>query len=320
MLLRLTRRYETALVAIAVLFALLPAVANSYTLFIGNMTAIYVLLAVGLNILLGYTGLLAFVNGALFGMGAYATAILRTDVGLPYVLALPGGAVIAMAIGVLIALPALRLTGLYLALSTVAFAQFSWWAFLHWDFLTNGPSGVQFAPVDYAGLDRDLAHYYVSLAVAVVAVVLVRNVLRTRLGRALVAVRESEVAAETLAIDLTRYKTLAFAISALLAGFAGGLFAPLLGIVVPESFDLFQVIIQFAMVILGGVGSLFGSVVGAVALVWMQELLRSFRDLQEIAFGAMILLTVLFFPGGIAGFMRRWVRGWREPMERGRVR
>ncbi len=317
MLIRTALRFETTLVVLLALFLALPLVANSYTLFVGNMTFIYVILAVGLNVLLGYTGLLAFMNGALFGVGAYATAILRTDFGLPYGLALPAGAVAAMAIGVLIALPALRLSGLYLSLATIAFTQFALWAFLHWDAVTGGPTGVRMAPIAYGFATRDIAHYYVSLAMAVAAVVAIRNVLRSRIGRALVAVRESEVGAETLAIDLTRYKTLAYALSALLAGLAGGLFAPLLGLVVPESFDLFQVIIQFTMIIVGGLGSIAGAVIGAVVLVWVQEALRAFKELQEIAFGGMILLTVLFFPGGVAGFIRRRLPGWREPLGRG---
>ncbi len=304
--------------AVAVLFALvLPLYANKYVVFAANLAFVYIILATGLNVLLGYTGLLAFVNAALFGVGAYGMAILRTHYGVPYAVALPAGAVVALVIGVLVALPALRLSGLYLALATIAFAQFAFWVFSHWDSVTGGPSGVRVAPVDYLlPVEWDVAHYYVSLAIACAVIWLTANLLRSRIGRSFVAVRESEVAAESLAIDITRVKTIAYGLSAFLAGLAGGLFGPMLSLVVPESYDLFQVIVQFAMVIVGGLGSLAGSVIGAVALIWLQEALRAFKELQEIAFGGMILLTVLFLPGGIVQLIRNLLPSWKEPLRR----
>jgi len=316
-MLRIVTPRSLGLAAVAVLAAL-PAFANNYLLFVGNLTLIYVILTVGLNLLIGHTGLLAFMNGTLFGVGAYATAILRLDLGWSYGLAIPGGALVAMAIGVLVALPALRLAGLYLALATVAFAQFILWVLLHWDRVTRGPSGIQVPQVDYAPLASSFeqGHYYVTLAVVVTVVWLTVNLLRSRYGRAFVAIRESEVAAESNGIDLTRYKTLAYAVSALYAGLAGGLFAPLLGIVVPESFDLSQVIVQFAMVTVGGLGSVAGAVIGAIGLVWLQEALRAFKELQEVAFGGMILLTILFMPGGVAAMLKRRLPAWREPLRR----
>jgi branched-chain amino acid transport system permease protein len=297
-------------------FAILPLFANDYVLYVGNVTAIYVILAIAMNITIGHTGLLSFVNGALFGVGAYTTAILKSWVHLPYVIALPSSAIAALIIGLLIALPALRLSGLYLAMATVAFAQTALWVFLHWDPVTGGATGIQVAPVAYPVSRPDVAHYYVSLVVATLVVVLSSSMLRSRIGRAFVAIRESEVAAESLAIDLVRFKTLAYAISAMLAGLAGGLFAPLLGLVVPETYDMAQVIVQLAMAVVGGLGSVAGSVLGAIILVWMQEWLRAFKELQEIAFGGMILLTILFMPGGVAGLLRKWVPAWRETFHR----
>ena len=302
---------------VAIGLAVLPLFANDYVLYEGNVTSIYIILAVALNLILGYTGLLAFTNGVLFGVGAYAAAALTSRAGIPYLLALPSSAVVAMVVGVVIALPALRLSGLYLAMASVAFAQTAEWVFLHWDWATGGPSGVRMAMIRYPIIGQsETAHYYVSFAVACIVVVLVRNLLRSRIGRAFVAIRESEVGAESLAIDITRYKTLAYAASALLAGLAGGLFAPLLGLVVPESYDLSQIVLQFAMVVVGGLGSVFGSIVGAIGLVWMQEALRAFKELQEIAFGGMILLTILFLPGGLMGFVRARLPGWREAFSR----
>jgi branched-chain amino acid transport system permease protein len=316
-MLRIVNPRNLGLVALAALAAW-PAFANNYLLFVGNLTLVYIILTVGLNLLIGYTGLLAFMNATLFGVGAYATAILRLDLGWPYGLAIPAGALVTMVLGVLVALPALRLAGLYLALATVAFGQFILWILLHWDRVTRGPSGIRVPQVDYAPLTASFeqAHYYVTLAVVVAVVWLTVNLLRSRYGRAFVALRESEVAAESIGVDLTRYKTLAYAVSALYAGLAGGLYAPLLGIVVPESFDLTAVIVQFAMVTVGGLGSVAGAVIGAVGLVWLQEALRAFKELQEIAFGGMILLTILFLPGGAAAMLKRRLPGWREPLRR----
>jgi branched-chain amino acid transport system permease protein len=303
---------------LAIVFAaVMPAFANQYTIFVGNLAFIYIILSLGLNLLLGYTGLLAFVNAALFGIGAYAAAMARTKFGVPYGLALPIGGVAALAVGVLVALPALRLSGLYLALASISFAQFAVWVFAHWDPVTGGPTGIRVAAIDY-GLPGswETMHYYVSLAICIVLVAATSNILRSRIGRSFVAIRESEVAAEGLAIDLTRTKTAAYGLSAFYAGIAGGLFAPILTLVVPESYDLFQVIVQFAMVVVGGLGSIAGSVLGAVGLVGIQEALRATKELQEIAFGGMILLTVLFLPSGIAGLLQKYLPEWREPLRR----
>ena len=307
----------SVLLAIGAVFAVLPFFANNYLLYVGNVTSVYVILAIALNVVIGHTGLLTFVNGALFGIGAYTAAALKTWYGVPFYIALPASAAVAAAIGTVIALPALRLSGLYLAMATVAFAQTAHWIFLHWDGVTGGPTGIRVTPVDYPLVaNHDIAHYYVSLVVAVIVVIAVSNIMRSRVGRAFVAIRESEVGAESLAINITRFKTLSYALSAMLAGLAGGLFAPLLGLVVPETYDMSQVIVQFAMVIVGGLGSIAGSVIGAVMMVWMQEWLRAFKEFQEIAFGAMILLTILFMPGGIVGMLQKRLPSWRESFHR----
>ena len=308
---------RSVLLIIAAAFAALPLFANNYLLYVGNVTSIYIILALGLNIVIGHTGLLTFVNASLFGVGAYTMAALKTWYGVPFALALPLSAIAATLIGTLIALPALRLSGLYLAMATVAFAQTALWIFLHWDRVTGGPTGIRVTPVDYPfGMNADIAHYYVSFVFAILVVIFVSNVMRSRIGRAFVAIRESEVGAESLAVDVTRFKTMSYALSAALAGLAGGLFAPLLGLVVPETYDMSQVIVQFAMIVVGGLGSVAGSIIGAVVMVWMSEWLRAFKELQEIAFGAMILLTILFMPGGVVGLLQQRIWNWREPFHR----
>lgn len=299
-------------------FALAPLVTNPYELFVGNLMLIYIVLAVALNILIGYAGQLVFANGALFGIGAYATGLLMLDGGWPFWLALPVGGLITMGAGVLVAFPALRLRSLYLALATVAFAQFTLWVFIHWNDVTHGAEGIILPKLDFSPFDvsPSVGIYYTSLVITAGLVWAAWNLVRSRFGRALVALRKSEVAAAAMSINITRTKTLAYGISALYAGLAGGLFAVLLGVVVPEQFNLFQIVIQFSIVVVGGLGSFWGVVIAAILLVWVQEAMRGLQELQEIGFGALLLVTLLFLPGGLAAALRRLVPAWREPRSR----
>jgi branched-chain amino acid transport system permease protein len=300
----------------AIVFALVPVLLSPYYTYIATIALIHVLLAVGLNVVLGFTGQLVFANGVLFGVGAYATGLLRVDAGLPFWLALPAGTVIATIIGVAVAMPALRLRGLYLALATIAFAQFALWVFIHWDSVTHGVSGAVIPPVDFSPLtvSAPTAMFYLTFAIVIAGVALVVNLLRSRIGRAFVAIRESERAAEALAIDVRRYKMLAYLVSALYAGLAGGLFGCVVGAVVPDQFNLFQIVLQFCMVLVGGIGFVWGSVIGAVAIIGLQELLRGLQELQELGFGLLLLLTVLFLPGGLCAMLARHVSGWSEDL------
>jgi branched-chain amino acid transport system permease protein len=302
------------LVALAAAFALLPAFGNPYTLYTANLAMLYVILAVGLNLLVGYAGQLAFANAAMFGIGAYGAGLLQVKLGLPYWLALPGGAASAMLIGTTMAFPALRLSGIYLALATLAFAQATQWVFLNWEDVTFGATGFRVPRVDFAPLPISNPHgiYYLSWALTIALTVLAWNSVRSRIGRAFVAMRDNEIAAEALGIDLLRHKIMAFALSGFYAGVAGGLYCGLLNYVAPEGFDLFQMVIHKAMVVVGGVGSVVGSVIGATLLVWMLEVLREFKSLQEVAFGAVLLVFVLFMPEGIVSFLRRVLPGWAE--------
>ncbi|MGE0718806.1 MAG: branched-chain amino acid ABC transporter permease [Alphaproteobacteria bacterium] len=306
-----------ALVGIALL-AVIPGFANPYVVFVANQLMLYVMLAVGLNILVGFAGQLAFANAAMFGIGAYGTGLLQVHFGLPYFVAAPAGAAMAMLIGLAMAWPALRLSGLYLALATLAFAQFTLWVFLHWEAVTFGAGGFKVPPPSFAPLPiaSNVGIYYLSLIVMSGLVVLAWNVVRSRIGRAFVAIRDGEVAAQALGIDLLRYKAIAFGMSGLYAGIAGALHSALLNYVSPEGFDLFQMVLHKAMVVVGGLGSLAGSVVGAATLTLLLELLREFKSIQEIVFGAMLLAFVIFMPDGIVAAIRKRRAGWEEPLRR----
>ncbi|HYB40362.1 MAG TPA: branched-chain amino acid ABC transporter ATP-binding protein/permease [Candidatus Methylomirabilis sp.] len=314
---RLVGRPSVLGLALAVL-VLLPAVANPYLVYVASIALLYVILAVGLNLLLGYAGQFAFANAALFGIGAYATGLGQLKLGLPFWIALPAGAVFTALAGLLVALPALRLSGLYLAMATMAFAQFTQWAMLNWESVTFGAGGFRLPPPSFSPLFASSATgvYYLTLAVTTALVAAAWNAVRSRVGRALVALRDSEVAAESLGIGLARTKTMAFAMSAFYAGTAGGLYSATLNFVAPEGFDLFQMVVHFSMVVVGGLGSVWGAVLGAGLLVGVQEALRAFKGAQEIAFGLVLMISIVFLPEGLISLLRRRVPGWDEPLRR----
>jgi branched-chain amino acid transport system permease protein len=312
----LSRRVMLPLL-LAVLVAC-PFLLNPYLVFVISALFVYVILALGLNLLLGYAGQFAFANAAFFGIGAYSTSLLKIHAGVSFWFGLPLGALCTAVIGVGVGLPALRLSGLYLAMATLAFAQLVQWVLIHWQSFTFGAGGIKvphpgFGPSPF-GHETNL--YFLCLAVAALAVVATWNIVRSRIGRAFVAIRDSEVAAQALGVDLARYKTIAFALSAFYAGIAGGLQSALLGYVAPEGYSLFQMVIHFAMVVVGGIGSVTGSVLGAALLTALPEILRTFKSVQEVVYGAILMLCIIFLPDGLYGLVRRHVPGWRETLHR----
>jgi branched-chain amino acid transport system permease protein len=296
----------------------LPVFANQYTLFVGNLMLLYIILALGLNILVGFAGQLAFANAAIYGIGAYGTALLQVHLGWSFWVAAPVGAVLAMVIGTLLAFPALRLSGIFLALATLAFAQATQWVLWHWEKVTFGAGGFRAPAPDFGWLSikQDYGVYYVTWAVTLLLLLFMWRIMRSRIGRAFVAMRDGEIAAQALGIDLLTYKAMAFALSSFYAGAAGALYSGLLGYISPEGFDLFQMIIQKAMIVVGGLGSVVGSVLGASLLVYVMELLREFKSTQEIVFGALLVGFMVFQPNGLVVFMKRWLPGWEEPLRR----
>jgi branched-chain amino acid transport system permease protein len=294
----------------------LPAFANQYTLFVGNLMMLYIILALGLNILVGFAGQLAFANAAIYGIGAYGTALLQVHLGWSFWFAAPVGAVLAMVIGTLLAFPALRLSGIFLALATLAFAQATQWVLLHWQPVTFGAGGFRVPPPDFGWIPikQDYGIYFLSWGVTVVLLLFAWRIMRSRIGRAFVAVRDGEIAAQSLGIDLLTYKAMAFALSSFYAGAAGALYSSLLGFISPETFDLFQMIIHKAMIVVGGLGSVIGSVLGASLLVYLMEVLREFKSTQEIVFGALLVGFMVFQPNGLVVFLKRWLPGWEEPV------
>ncbi|MEW6751317.1 MAG: branched-chain amino acid ABC transporter permease [Candidatus Latescibacterota bacterium] len=309
------------------------ALAGNYLVYLLNLTAIAVIVALGLNLLCGTTGLISLGHGAFVAVGAYTTAVLTARLGLPFWVALPASAALAGLMGVVVGLPALRLKGLYLALATLGFQLITEHVILRWEGLTGGASGMAVPRPVLAGLtlDTDARCWHLTAALAVLLALGLANLKRSRYGRALAAIRDSDVAAEAVGVDLARYKTLAFGISAAYAGLAGSLLAGYLGYVGPDHFGILLSIEYLAMILVGGLGSLLGAVLGAVVITLLPEGVRylagalgdafpraAVPDLRSLAVGLLLVLVIVFAPEGLAGRWRRLREYWTTwPFDRG---
>lgn len=288
----------------------LPLATDPYSQYVVNLALVYAVTATGLNLVMGFAGQLSFANSAFMGIGAYGTALLMKHLGLPFLLALPLAGLGTGVLGFVVGLPAVRVRGLYLALLTIAFLSFCSWVFVHWNAVTLGSTGMRFPVTRLFGvrLSGDAQKFYVIYAVALAMIGLAVVIVRSKWGRAFVMVREAELAAQANGIDLMLTKALAFAVSAFFAGVGGGLFGLTIEFLVPGSFGLLQMVMQFAMVLIGGLGSIAGGLIGAVLMTVMPELLREVPGAEEIAYGVLMVVFIVFMPDGIAGALRR--RGW----------
>lgn len=309
------RRYGL-LIVLGVL-CLLPLAINDYLLFVANTMLVYCLVAVGLNIVIGYLGQLAFASAAFFGIGAYVTGLSMVHLGLSYPLAMVAGTICGGLAGALVGLPALRVRGYYLAIITLAFGELMRWMYVHNDSITFGSGGFNMPDVTLFGfLLTGTGKYYLFLATMVVGLGATSLLLRSRYGRAFVAVRNNEPAAASLGIEVNRTKVIAFAWSGLITGLAGALYAALNGRVSPDTFGISQMLMHFAIVMIGGLGSLFGSLVGAVLLTGLPELLRNFPGLEEIVFSLLLIIVLFFMPKGISGFLSMHLPSLQERLYR----
>lgn len=315
--------------------ALFPFLFKNYYVYVANYMAINVIVAIGLNILVGYTGQISLGHSGFFAIGAYATLALMSKVGLPFVIALPAAALATALFGFLIGLPALRLEGPYLSIATLGFGLtitrvigriefFGGRQGLHAPELTIGPW--------HLNSDRDF--YYLLITLTVILTVAARNIIKTKVGRAFIAIRDADIAAETMGVNLMYYKTLAFAVSAFYTGLAGGLYAFVLRFIEPELFGLLMSILFLAMVVVGGLGSIFGAIAGACLLswldlelrnilsipylgLWLEALSKSYfsitgvSNIQFILYGLIMVLIMIFEPLGLYGFWIRTKIYWR---------
>ncbi|MEJ2723812.1 MAG: branched-chain amino acid ABC transporter permease [Deltaproteobacteria bacterium] len=316
-------------IALIIFLALFPSLFKNYYVYVANYMAINVIVAIGLNILVGYTGQISLGHAGFFAIGAYTTVTLMLKVHLPFILALPAAALATALFGFLIGLPALRLEGPYLSIATLGFGLTITQVIGRIDFF-GGRQGLH-APELAIGpwhLDSDRDFYYLLLTMTVILTLTARNLIKTKVGRAFVAIRDADIAAETMGVNIMYYKTLAFAVSAFYTGLAGGLYAFVLRFIEPQLFSLLMSIIFLAMVVVGGLGSIFGAITGACLLSWLDLELRNIlsipylgtwlealsksyfsitgvSNIQLIIYGLIMVLIMLFEPLGIYGF---WIR------------
>jgi ABC-type branched-subunit amino acid transport system ATPase component/ABC-type branched-subunit amino acid transport system permease subunit len=288
----------------------LPSILEPYRLFLATLVCIYVVIVIGLNVVMGYSGQISIAQAAFMGVGAYTTAILMDRFGVHLLLALLVSVVFTTVLGFVVGLPALRIAGHYLALATLAFQLIIENIIFSWDSVTNGPRGIPVPDVELFGFNmRDAPLYFLTLFFAVVVFLFVRNLVLSRTGRSWRALRDQSLAAVVFGIGPARYKTMAFATSAALAGLGGGLFAITVGYLDPLAFNLWESVKQLTMVLFGGLGTLYGPVLGATLLEVLPSLLTGFEEHSLLIFFIILLLVILFFPGGLAeGFRRLSVR------------
>lgn len=280
-------------------------------------TAMYSLLAIGQNLITGYVGLLSLCQASFFAIGSYTTAILTTAYGYSFWVTLPIGGILAALSGILVGLPTLRLKGDYLAIATLGFGEIVKNILTNWDSLTNGPLGIQNIPM-ISIFGHKISPYsklsFLSIMIITVVIFyfLYEHLVRTRLGRAFEAIREDEIAASSLGINVTLYKVVAFALGAFIAGIAGSFHATYILSVVPNSYNFMVSILILCMVVLGGMGNFKATILAAFLLQLVSELPRLLRltsiippQFNQILFGLILVLLMIYRPQGILGRPRK---------------
>lgn len=309
------RNAAQAVLFFALLLAVPFALPNEYYLSICILGSLNAVIAVGLNLLMGYAGQVSLGHAAFYGIGAYVTAICTTRLGLPIPVGMAAGIALATVVAWIVAVPTLKLKGNYLAMATLGFGIIVSIVFNEAVDLTGGPSGYVGIPrlaLFGHAFDTDRGYYNLMAAVLTLVVLLALNLMKSRTGRALRALHVSEKAAASLGVDIAAHKRFVFVLSAALAGLAGVLYAHYLSFIAPASFGFAFSVQLVVMVVLGGMASVWGSVAGAFFLTALPEALREFEDIDILVYGAILVLTIMFLPDGLAGGLGRLVRKLRR--------
>lgn len=302
---------------------LIPLIVGSfsfgpYLLYTLSLSGIYVVLILGLNLLVGYTGQISICHASLLAVGAYSAAILSMGLHLPFFLVMILSGCISALVGLIVGIPALRLKELYLAITTMGFSFIIDEVILQWESLTHGSYGytVSRPEIGSFSFESNKSMYYLILVTALISIVITKNIFRSPLGRAFISIRDSEISAKTLGIDIARYKIIAFAISAFYAGVAGSLYAYFFTFIGPDNFTIGLSILFLIMVIIGGMGSIPGSIMGALFLTFLPEAIRIGKDympsyvrtlegMDAIFYGGILILFIIYEPTGLYG---RWLK------------
>ena len=301
------------LIGLALLLAaacVLPFLVSNYRVFQLTLTLVYAIALLGLNMLTGYNGQISLGHGAFYAIGAYVAAVLMDKFGVPYGLTIPAAGVVCLVVGFLFGLPALRLEGVYLALATfalgVAMPQIlKYKGFEHW---TGGVQGIVIVkpePPEWSGLTQDQWLYFVVLVCAVALFVIGWNILRGRMGRAMVAIRDQPIAATAMGVNTAMVKSLTFGVSAMYTGIAGALGAIVIQFVAPDSFNVFLSITLVVGVVIGGLASIPGAIYGALFIQFIPNVADQISKAAPWAiYGIFLIVFMYVMPGGVAGFFR----------------
>jgi branched-chain amino acid transport system permease protein len=294
-----------------VLAVALPPLLGSYYHYLAALTLINIIMAVGLNILTGNAGQMSLCNSSFMAIGAYATTYLSAKLGMGYWAALPLAGVLSAGCGFLLGFPALRLRGFYLAVVTLGFLEISQILIEQLPNITGGVRGLSSPRPAIFGqvLSSDLSFFYVILAIALATIWCAYSLLRSPTGRAFEAIRCSEAAAQAVAVPLAQTKLAAFMISAFFGGIGGGLFASLVGFIDPLEFGVWTSVRHVVFIVVGGLGSIAGSILGAITMTVLPEVLRGFKEYNELVFGGVLLTVLILMPQGVVSLgptMRSW--------------
>jgi branched-chain amino acid transport system permease protein len=315
-----TRLSKFLIYAFVAALLVCPFMLSDYQLYVMNLIFIAVVGAVGLNILTGYTGLISLGQGAFMGVGAYAAGWFSLNLPLPFYVSIPLAGAVTAVFGAFFGIPSLRLKGLYLSIATLAAQFIIEFLFVRLEPVTGGVTGlsIDYAKIGTIEIDSDFSFYYLALVVCVLMTLAAVNMMRTKLGRAFLSIRDNYIAAEAMGINLFRYKLTSFAVSSFYAGVAGAMWAYYTTIITPENFTIGVSIQYLSMIIIGGLGSILGSIYGAVFIVILPEILQTISDwagnyypnltqiigsIKEGVFGLVIIFFLIFEPEGM---VRRW--------------
>ncbi len=286
---------------------------SDYGLYLVNLIAVTSILALGLTVVTGIAGQISLAQAAFSAIGGYGAVLLAGSLGVPFAVAVLPAAAAAAGAGYVLGFPALRLEGPYLALVTLGFTAIVQTGLVHWTSVTNGQLGLAVPPLTVGGRaltsSRDLS--FVIVPLTVVVFLAVGRLLRSRVGRALHALRQSEAAAQVLGIDLAYHKTLAFALSAFLGGLGGALQAVLTTFLSPDTFGILDSIYFLVVIVVGGVGAVSGALLGSAFLVLLPETLTVFKQYQALVYGCLLLGFIVFAPSGLRG-LGRSLAAWRS--------
>lgn len=295
---------------LVVVVAIFPFLGVSmYVVRIATVCLMYIALAISLNLITGFMGQVSLGHAAFYGIGAYTAAILATKLKLNFPITFIAACVVTGIFGMLLAIPALKLKGSYLSIVTLGFCEIIRLIELNWMDLTRGPMGiVSIPPPTFLGfkIDKPNEFYYMCLVLVIISIVLIINLIDSRIGRGLVAIREDEIAAEAMGINVFVYKVMAFTIGAVFAGLMGAFYAQYVRYIDPNLFNFDQSIQILSMIILGGLGSIPGSILGAVLLSVIPELMRGLAEYRMLIYGLLLVIMMLIRPQGLLGNVSIW--------------